>query len=227
MKKILIIIGCAFLLTGCDVTYNLTINDNNSFDEDITMSFLKSNTNYDDILVYRDNKTPVSKNSSEEKFYDSSVTENGNYYNLNYHYNHDIDGLKDSYFINNCYSNSSIVSTEDEITFSSGQNFSCFIGDDGLKADSVRINITTKLKVLDNNADEVNGNTYTWIISANNYLNKEINLTLKKNREFSLEAIDAEGSASSMTGIIVGIIILVGVLVYLFVRHQLRKNNDF
>ena len=38
---------------------------------------------------------------------------------------------------------------------------------------------------------------------------------------------DEQASASSMTGIIVIIIVVASILIYLFVRHKLQKNNDF
>lgn len=230
MKKFLLIICLVFLMTGCDVNYNITI-DEDIFDENIVLSFSKSNTSYDDISFYPDNKIPVYPTEKDKKFYNSKIVENTDSYDLIYSYKHDFYSLKNSYFINNCYHNMSITESDDRIVIDSGEDFACFIGDDGLRADSLKINVTTKLKVISNNADTVNGNTYTWIINENNYLAKKVSLILEKNDDFSLSDIvlqnDEQASASSMTGIIVIIIVIVSILIYLFVRHKLRKNNDF
>ena len=228
MKKLILIISLLFLVTGCDVNYNITI-DENTFDENIVLSFSKSTTSYDDISFYPDNKIPVYPTEKDKKFYNSKIVEKSNSYDLIYSYKHDFNSLKNSYFINNCYHDMRITENDDQIIINSGKNFACFIGDDGLRADSLRINITTKLDVSSNNADEVNGNTYTWIINENNYLDKEVNFTLKKNNSFGLENINIQSDSESLSTmwIIVISIVLIGGIIYLFVRYKLRKNNDF
>ena len=105
--KYLLVLICVFLLTGCDIEYDLTI-DSDTFDESINMAFSKSDTNYDDVIIYRDNKTPISLDSDEKNFYNTSVTDDGNNYNLKYNYKHNISSFKNSYFLNNCYPNSMI-----------------------------------------------------------------------------------------------------------------------
>ena len=230
MKKLILFICLMFFVTGCDVNYNIIIGED-TFDENIVLSFSKSNTSYDDISFYPDNKILVYPTEKDKKFYNSKIVENVNSYDLIYSYKHDFNSLKNSYFINNCYHNMSITENDDRIVIDSGEDFACFIGDDGLRADSLKINITTKLKVISNNADVVNGNTYTWIINENNYLVKNVSFILEKNGNFSLSDIvlsdDEQVSASSITGIIVIIIVVASILIYLFVRHKLRKNNDF
>ena len=221
-KKFILFILCFFLVTGCDVKYDLTI-DNNTFDETVTMSFLKSQTTYDDVSIYLENKTPISYSSSGI-YYDSKIEENDNYYDLIYNYKHDFDEFRQSYFVTSCYPNFSVQSNDKQIVLSSGSQFMCFAGDDGLNADSVEINITTKLKVLDNNADEVNGNTYTWRIDNSNYENKPIEMTIEK--AFQIEDVVPQSEASYLTFIIVAAIVLVALIIVVFVRHKAKKNNN-
>ncbi len=230
MKRICLLFLCVFFISGCDVEYDLTINNNGIFDESVTMSFLKSDTDYNDVLAYKNSKIPVSRNVGDAPFYNSRVLDNGKYFDLIYSYTYDSDDISNSYFISNCFNGFDIVNNDDSLVLSSGNRFGCYIGDDGLKADSVKINITTELDVSYNNADEINGNTYTWNIDENNYLNKEINLTLKKDNGFSLNNIEnsvvSNNDSSFIMGIIVVFIIVSGVLIYLFVKHRNRKNND-
>ena len=231
MKKLILIICLMFLVTGCDVTYNLTIEDENTFDENIVLSFSKSTTRYNDISFYPDNKIPVYPTEKDKKFYNSKIVENANSYDLIYSYKHDFYSLKNSYFINNCYRDMSITENDNQIIINSGEDFACFIGDDGLRADSLNINITTKLKVLSNNADTVNGNTYTWIINENNYLAKNVFLKLEKNNSSVLsdlrDDVIQKNSATSIITVIVVLIIIVICLIYLFVREKRNKNNGF
>lgn len=222
-KKVLLFILCFFLVTGCDVKYDLTIN-NDSYDETITLSFLKSQNTYEDVSSYLEDKIPISYNSSERLYYNSKIEEDDNYYNLVYNYKHNTNTFMQSYFVSNCYPNFNIESNDEQIILSSGQQFACFVGDDGLSADSVEINITTKLKVLENNADEINGNTYTWNIDESNYNNKPIEMTLQKS--FEIEDVVPQNEASNLSFIIVVAIIVVALVVFVFVKHKARKNNN-
>ena len=231
MKKLILIICLVFLMTGCDVNYNITI-DEDTFDEDIVLSFSKSNTSYDDISFYPDNKVPVYPTKEDKKFYNSKIVESVNSYDLIYSYSHDFYSLKNSYFINNCFHDMMITESDNQIIINSGDGFACFIGDDGLRADSMKININTKLKVIENNADSVNGDTYTWIINENNYLGKEIYFKVERNNKSGglttlKENIIKEDGASSLTIVIVLSIMIIGGLIYLFVRYKKNKNNGF
>lgn len=231
MKKWLLIICLAFLMTGCDVNYNIII-DENTFDENIVLSFPKSNTSYDDVSFYPDNKVPVYPTEEDKKFYNSKIVEGVNSYDLIYSYSHDFYSLKNSYFINNCFHDMMITESDNQIIINSGDGFACFIGDDGLRADSMKININTKLKVIENNADSVNGDTYTWIINENNYLGKEIYFKVERNNKSGglttlKENIIKEDGASSLTIVIVLSIMIIGGLIYLFVRYKKNKNNGF
>ena len=74
----------------------------------------------------------------------------------------------------------SIKENNGEIVIKSGKGFRCLNPDNGVIADSTKINIKTSLEVIENNADSVSDNTYTWNIDYNNYETREVNLKLKK-----------------------------------------------
>ena len=84
MKRISLLFLCVFFISGCDVEYDLTINNNGIFDESVTMSFLKSDTDYNDVLAYKNSKIPVSRNVGDAPFYNSRVLDNGKYFDLIY-----------------------------------------------------------------------------------------------------------------------------------------------
>ena len=219
VRKILLIICLVFLLTGCDVTYNLTINNDETFDEKVILSFLKQDVSYENVVSYLQDKVPISNNQYEMKSYNTQIYEGNNYYDLVYDYSHDFNNFRNTLFVDSCYNDSKITRTDDKITIRSGKGFRCLNPDNGLITNNVKINITTKLEVLDNNADEVNGNTYTWNINSNNVQNKEVNITLKRKVQSSQININY-----ILFGII-GCVLLVGGL-YLFVRYNSKKIND-
>lgn len=186
MKKILLFIVCIFMLTGCDIEYNLTI-DNDSFDEKVTLSLLKKDVSFEDMTNYLKNKIPISNDRYETRFYEPSIDVHENSYDLVYDYSYDFSSFKKGFFVNNCYIDISIEENDDEISISSGKDFRCLNPDNGLIADSAKINIKTELEVIENNADSVNGNTYTWNIDRNNYETKTVNLKVKKIKENSFD----------------------------------------
>lgn len=224
MKKLLVLLGCVLFLTGCDVNYDLVI-DEDSFDETVAMSLLKNQTSYDDLSIYLENKIPVTINLYETKFYDVDIIDDSNYYNLIYKFKHDSDSISNSYFISNCYPNFKIINTDNMLELSSGQEFVCFNGDDGLEADSVNINITTDMEVISSNADNVSGNTYTWNIDETNYNNKPINMQINKSE--NIENVIKEHD-NSFTLVFIVVTVLVTMLVlYILIRLKTKKNNAF
>lgn len=224
MKKLLLLLIVIFCLTGCDVNYNLVISED-SFDETITLSFLKSQNSYEDVSANLGVITPATLSSSETRYYDSDITEDSNYYNLIYKFNHDSTSISNAYFIRNCYPDLEIVNTNDKIEISTGNQFMCYYGDDGLKADSVNINITTKMNVLNNNADNVSGNTYTWTINETNYNNKPIEMQIQK--PLDVQSVIEENDNSFTLIFVIVIMLLVILIVYLVIKFKTKKNNSF
>lgn len=216
MKKVLLFIVCILMLTGCDVEYNLTI-DNYSFDEKITLSLLKQDISFENMKDYLKNKIPISNERYETRFYESSIDVHENSYDLVYDYSHDFNSFKQGFFVNNCYTDISIDEEADEINISSGQDFKCLNPDNGLVADNAKINIKTKLEVLDNNADSVNGDTYTWNIDRNNYETKTINLKLKRT---NIKKYDF----SFIIYIVIPIIVIA--IVFVLAKNKVRKINQ-
>lgn len=224
MKFKILLLFCLFL-TGCSVTYNLTIDDN-TFEENVVFAFSKSTTSYSELSFYLNDKIPIGLSDDNKKFYNSEIKDVGDVYNLIYNFNHEEKFIENSYFVNNCYPNVSIINNNEIISISSGKGFNCFIGDDGLKADSVKINIKTDLKVLENNADEVNDNVYTWNINYTNYSSKEIILKLENSDKNTLENFKNNNGFLLTLVVIVIFIIVVSIIIYLIVWYKKRKNNE-
>ena len=94
---------------------------------------------------------------------------------------------------------------------------------DGL--DKITINIKTNYEVLDNNATSINDNTYTWVITKNNYTNSNIYIKMSKSRNSSSnnDTKDTNVSNFQLTYlIIVVVLLLLGLLIY----KQFKKNSE-
>lgn len=219
IKKLLLIFTCVFLLTGCDVTYDLTIDENEVFKEKVTIPALKQDTNFETLTSYLKNKLPISISKYENNYYNSQIYVGDNYYNLIYDYDYNLTNVVNGYFIKLCFPNTNITSSSSEINVASGKGFNCMVVDENLIVDSVKVNITTELEVLENNADEVNGNTYTWNINNNNYLNKEVNIKLKKSNN-SQDNVNYR----LLFGIIFCILVIGGLCFFMYRRNK-KINN--
>lgn len=168
-----------FTLTGCSAQYNLTIDDKN-IDENTILQFSKSQYTSDEITSYVSEKISITQEPQETEKYESTKTEDDNNYYINYNHLFSTDNFIKSYFVTKCYKNVELKKSFNTMTLSTGNLFSCiYIDDMNIPLESVQINITTKLKVNQSNADKVSGNTYTWNINKNNYTNKSINMIME------------------------------------------------
>ncbi len=237
MKKLFLVIFFIFMATGCSANYDLIINEN-SIEENVSITIPKSVTDKATFqesishprVVYYDAGTYYNMNQNED---------NSNYY-VNYSYSHDINNYKDSSFLRTCYNSSGINITDNKIDISTSNEFKCINMDDGFYMDSVTITIKTDLTVLNSNADNVNDNTYTWIINENNYQNKPIILSIEKpetnnNQE---NVISAENNTNdnhladsvvndSPYGLYVVLIVVIVLIIItvLFIKHKTNKAN--
>ena len=84
--------------------------------------------------------------------------------------------------------------------------------------EEVTVNIKTDYLVEEDNADKVDGNTYTWVFDRDS--NKNINMVIDTTE--TIKEIDSRKSNNTM--IIVSIVLVIGViLLLLFVKY---KKND-
>ena len=231
MKKYLIIIMFLLLLTGCDVTYNITIDD--KIEESTNFYFEESDYSYDTYYAdYGDDN--ISSFSNIDEFIQSIYNEdylafdgdfnNQELYNvqkindgisLNYSYKY--DNFDKSSILNYCGGIVEYQTGNDTVSISVNDFFNCFMSEYGSVLDNLTINISTNFKVLENNADKVNGNVYTWNVNMDNAVDKKVYIKIKKGSDYFSMFIDI--------GIVIGFVILIVLLVFL-VRKKIAKNNE-
>lgn len=230
MKKLIIVLLVAFLLTGCHANYNLDINDNvvledfnalASKDEISSNDAVKRSIDiiYDGFLSNETSEESISYKYNKKSFI---KIDNDSSYGFSYKDQYNIDDYyTSSPFLNRCYSDVDVETEDNKMSINTSSMFNCF--DTYKWLDEVNINLKTKYYVLSNNADRVDGYTYTWVINRNNYRNKDIsvNIDLSSKSQFTLNS-EQSNKVFSTALIIIGVVVLVGGC---FVGIKVFKSN--
>lgn len=228
MKKIkfISIFFITLLLCGCSAEYNLTINED-SMSEVITFYLDKTSENqkrFDDISKRKE----ISNYGEKEilNYYNVNTKENDENYQIDYKYKYtaiknennmmeNINDLTQYSYLSQCYSDSSITESNGIMSIKAEGNFGCLY--EGIEDVTVKIN--TDLKILDNNADQVSGNTYIWNINKKNYMNKPINLEIERysNSDFGAKLIFLGGI------LVIALLITIIILIVKARHNQVNK----
>lgn len=185
------------IISGCDVNYNITIS-NDSVSESSNFLFALSDMDSDEYYgvgnrfssfsefidnYYKQDYYAYSYNFNDLSKYEKSTfsNSNGNGFELKYNYN--LNNYGNSNMFNACR-NSSYNIDDKNITIDVRNICNCFYNDSYNNLDTVKVNINSNLKVLNNNADSVKDNIYTWVIDKENCLDKSIYIKVKKSQNY-------------------------------------------
>ena len=237
MKKIIYLILMLFLITGCDATYNLTL-ENNNFTEnlEITNNDKKTwninNPSYQEIrdsalnsaLVtdYQEEIPEVNTKIEGIKYYDIKNIDTENTLGISYKGDFTLYDYQYSTIVNTNVKSFNYQNNKDGIII----NPILFC----LLSKNLTIKFKTNYQVIKNTADDIVDDVYYFYLNKNNYQDKKIIIELsndyKTTSNDALES-DEDGYFNKNTLILVysliGIIILIfGVIVYIKVR---KYNN--
>ena len=176
MKKILMLSFLMIILTGCSANVNLTITSSTIEEEVIVNAYSDSTKTKEQVYSsFRKNipafiNSPFSDTEPDVqqpgvKYYSRREQDLGSGYSFNYSYKFNFDEYKNARTVSLGFDSKTIQrnSVDKNImisTDSSGLNYFDLYS----SLDSVTINIKTPYTVLENNADIVNGNVYSWIL---------------------------------------------------------------
>lgn len=91
---------------------------------------------------------------------------------------------------------------------------------------NLTIKVTTDKKVLENNADIINNNTYIWNINKDNQLEKEIIFKIEKTDNDKLFVKDQNNLYNSSTLLIIYGLLFIGIIIFLLnTLIKIRKNK--
>ncbi len=228
-KKILILILLIFMISGCSVEVNVDISDNKIKESnDITIyqnaiytkDILRTSfRNY--IPIYASDlivDTVPDQPFSDVLYYNKNTTDLGNGYRFNYSYDFDIDKYGSARTIKEGFRDYSYSYRNDIISLST-DNEGLIYFDEYPLLEEVTINIKTDYLVEENNADKVNGNTYTWVF------NKESKKSIKIVVDTSKSGARVLGIVDTSTVITLGVVILIILIILVLLLIRNRKNN--
>ena len=222
MKKIYFMIIIVFLLvlTGCDTNYTLTVN-NDSINEEINVilpeNYLPERTAEeeaakvevdDQITPYlTDTQYPIFGDNKNK--YTRKIDKKNGMLDVTFSYKYTFDEYERSKIYGKCFDKHYFSHDSKSIYISFLGKFYCMTGDE------IVFNIKTSNKVLNHNANKVNGHTYTWVIDKNNIDNVDIEMSISTQKGFVMPI---------MTIVIITVTVLIfGMLGYGY--YQL-KNRD-
>ena len=213
----LILISVVFLLSGCSFEYNINIDDNVILEDNIVYI---ENTNSNNIeSKFEEMVSKYTGPTNSLGMYESSIINSKNNVGISYKKNYSYTDYNYSVSFSSCYDSYKLVNDEGKIIIATSDVFKCFDKYDEL--DEVTVNLTTKYKVEESNADNVKKNTYTWNINKNNAGNKKINIVIdtgissyNENNKFGLNVF--------VLSIIV--MLLFGIIIY-FVKLRDKSVN--
>lgn len=226
--KNFILLLIVFVVSGCSVQYNLTINEDSSVSEEVIASEktnrLESKTRLKgaDAYNYLYNMFKRPNEDISISFKEKN--------NITYGVANTTHNSLDEYsgkFRSDIFEKVEITKDNDTVTITANQkapissnSASSYVYDD------ITINITLPFTVIENNADKVNRNTYTWNIKKDSNL-KEIKLTYREKSLANRANININNKEYSIKYeyIIIGIIVLSIAIIVIYVVIKNKKNN--
>lgn len=236
LKKIILLCFGIFLLTGCDATYNLEINGY-EYHEDV--SIIETNSAYfysgdypaNSLLEYgltypfALDADFVTYSESTEKidgvdYYEVEDISGDNSVGIRFDGTFDYDSFENSNMIVSNYNRFIQATIDGNVVLSTGERLKAF--DQYTNLDTVTINITTNNEVISHNADSVDGDTYTWVVTRSNYTDKSVYFEFLVVEEEEEETSDLSDSIILVVLLVIVIIICITALVILIKN---KKNN--
>ena len=227
-KRFIFILLFTFLITGCKATYKLDINSQSTINLDVSYSASDSNdiqifknySKYVPVNIEFDDPSAFEKKLDDVEYY---TIKKGNDY-MDFRYRHDIDSINYDMVARSCYKYITFMKKDDsELLLSTSKDFMCFKKYDNL--DDVTFIVTSKYKLKETNADEVETHKYTWHINRENANDKNIYLLLDfTTKDLTLWERIMNGEYFNVFTLFLSIIIIVGIG-YLFIRRKNKKIN--
>lgn len=245
MKKWILLIAIMLFATGCDATYNLTINkatiieDLQIYENDITkwdnddnlfsISYreaIEDNLNYKLGVFFDEQLEDNVSDNSNYTFYKPKKIKTKDKLGISYNYRFNTDNYNKAYFPKNCFDSIKVYKDSGFITLSTSKGFKCMGNDIGLS--NLTINIKTKYEVEQSNSDVQDGRTYSWEINKSNYENKNIYIRVNTKKISTISDKTEKEQKILDVLLTVGLalaILLIIVIIFLVSKKRKLENN--
>lgn len=228
IKKVLLVC-MVMLMCGCSANYELEFKNKKLY-EKVTVSsegnvlsseFNKYNTYYVPAFVPEGNfdfDNNLDTKLDGINYYEKKSNLNGNNNELIYTYNFHVNNFKKAYLPNYSSQYFSFDLKGDKYILSTGTRFKIF--EDFKSLDNFTVHIKSNHKLIETNADEVDGYNYYWYLNRNDQ-SKNIYLELSK----SEKVFNYENSVLKTAVIVLAILLIIG-LISLGLYKRARDLNS-
>ncbi len=212
--KILLLIS-VFLLSGCTAEYNTYITKETVAENTIVNGLTKETF---PVTAYINDQGASETNEKIEGIEYYTINQNIRF--TEYKFNFPFENYKNGTGVNYCYKNFHIYTTnENDYRLSTNNLNSCMDYYTELTEIKVNLKFSDDFNITSNNADEVNDQTYTWLINRDNYNNKTIEIAyslIKTNPVVS----DEETNNNINVFIILGSFVVLGVVLTIVIKKR-------
>ena len=224
--KNIILVLFLFIITGCSVDYNLEISEDLSLSENVVAKentiTMQTNTN----LVGEDAVNYLYEMFAPDGIEFSSTSDETNTIATSNRTFSSFEDYKENFY-SDVFDDAKVSKSNNIYTLSIDQLTK--LGNSGSNSpiyDEINVNITIPFRVTENNADEVNGNVYTWKIVKNKL--KNIKVSFDKGDPITSSSIvigdKVYNSKVIYSLIIIGAFAIFSLVLYIIVRNN--KNNS-
>lgn len=232
LKKIIIICLFTIFFTGCDVEYNLIIDNNKKVIEEVTFledknNMLKYAKSIDEFLYEREQENFFNTNYNYERIY--SDEQSG--LNVKNSYS-SVEQYVDSKLYKSLFESANIINDKKFYSFStSGEYYRNKVFSTPLEAvyrykiDKITVNIQFYNVVNSHNADEVDedNNIYTWYLNSSDLTKRiEFNLSDKVRSDIMLQNALSKNKFTIIISLIVIVILIIAIIKF----NSVRKQNN-
>lgn len=184
-NKIIYILFLVLILAGCSVNADITINSNMIVDENISILFDNSlASNFDSTTRYAANYIEYYSSAISLKNYNYKINEGSVKTSVDFdkRSKNICDSINYSLFSQYLYKNISCIEENDYYIVKSEGNQLVSVPQSKKKfnVENVILNVKLPVSALENNADSIDGNIYTWNFDENTSLDKSIYLKISK-----------------------------------------------
>ncbi len=221
MKKTIIILLLLIIVSGCSAKYEIEIKDKKINEKS---SFIINKKEVESDGIYYTVSRIAGKYFLNVDFLIGDTKEYYENENAIYQKRNttSIDEYNSSDMLKYCYSAHNVLNEKKYYIISTSNTFECF--EKYQELDNVQIVLKTNHQVKENNADKVDGYTYTWNINKNNYNDKRIYIKLYKDKY----VFNYENEFYKKIALYIGVgcaIIGSGLFIYFRLMSKRKKSN--
>lgn len=218
MKKIIILLITAILLTGCNATYDINFKKENISDniKIYTDSKIVNNASQNQITEFKDKLNEWERGY---EYYNREIYATDKITGYNYTYDFTYEEYDAMSQIRKCYKDFEFNVDNNYITITTSNEFLCntYYKD----VNNFTLTITSEYKILTSNADTKENNVHKWNFNKNNSKNKPLTIKIEKTKPL----INNEKKSNISITKILSVILFILIIVVLLIRKKDQKQR--